>query len=296
MVITSLLPVTANLGIVYLCLAIGIALLLSELRAKSRYGWTGMVLLTVLAGIMNYRYGVNDVGETIAFFISLYDPFYNIGATGDLSRYPGLVQCQTANCTMLPSMFQHHPPWAATFHYRFTAAAEASIRCGKLYAHIWLNTTGFIMCLFQVHEGLRNRYLWLHRKLGWAAIAMVSGGTLNALWLSSEHSAEDDYGNHWAVAGWILMASTVFGTLIPGVLAVLRKDIPAHKKWMIRFYGSLWGSFLVFRIIFLFGALFRWHKTILTQIAIWTSAPAGVAIAEWVRLHRCSVAEGDKPQ
>ena len=46
----------------------------------------------------------------------------------------------------------------------------------------------------------------------------------------------------------------------------------------------MWGAFLVFRAVFLLGGLFRWHKTLMILIAIWTSAPIGVAIAEAVRV------------
>merc|ERR1740138_1932668 len=106
-----------------------------------------------------------------------------------------------------------------------------------------MNTTAFILCLVQFHEGTRRKYPWLHKKLGWVAITLVTGGTASALWLGSEHGSEKKgYGGYYAVAGWFSMGSTVLGTLTPGVVAILRKDVAGHQKWMTRFYGSMWGA------------------------------------------------------
>jgi hypothetical protein len=56
----------------------------------------------------------------------------------------------------------------------------------------------------------------------------------------------------------------------------------------------MWGAFLVFRALFMLGGLFRWHKTLMINIAIRTSAPLGVAVAEWVRLRSVSAAASIK--
>lgn len=290
------LSVLANLGIVYVGLAGGSVLLCYGLYNKSA-GWVGMVSLTVLACMINYRYGINDVGETIAFFNSVYDPFYNIGASGNMTNYPGLSRCFKGNdCSVLS--FQYHAAWAATFHHRFTGAAGAAFNCARLYAHIWMNTTAFALCLVQFHQPTRRKYLWLHRKMGWATITLVTSGTVTALWLGLEHGKEEFYGGYYAVAGWVSMATTLFSTLIPGVLAVVKKpaDVPAHKKWMTRFYGSMWGAFLIFRVWFLFGGLFRWHKIAIIQIAVWTSAPLGVLCAEFARVRQIAAEETTSKQ
>jgi len=279
------LSLAANLVIVYVGLAGGTAFMCYGLT-NQRVGLMGMMPLTGLVAVVNCRYGIKDTGETIAFFNSIYDPFYNIGATGNMTNYPGLARCfnDNNNCSLLK--FEYHAAWAATFHRRFTSAPEAAFNCARLYSHVWMNTTAFIICLIQFHEPTRRQYLWLHRKLGWAAISLVTGGTLSALWLGSEHGNEELYGGKYGVAGWFSMGATLFSTLIAGVLAVRRGDIAGHKKWMTRFYGSMWGAFLVFRIVFLLGGFFRWHKILMVQIAVWGSAPLGVAIAEWVRVRQ----------
>ena len=36
------------------------------------------------------------------------------------------------------------------------------------------------------------------------------------------------------------MFTLTVGCLVPGVVAGMRRDIPSHEKWMIRFYGSMY--------------------------------------------------------
>ncbi|CAK0873733.1 unnamed protein product [Prorocentrum cordatum] len=285
MVLTSLLSVEANLAIVYVGLSVGTCLLCCGMTSKSGSGSmrAGMVLLTALGAVVNYRYGIRDVEETIAFFNSMYDPFYLAFAGYDLDSYPGLARCHVNNTCSLLS-YGYHASWAVAFHRRFTEGAMAGFNCARLYSHVWMNTTAFIICLVQFHEPTRRKYLWIHKKLGWAAISLVTVGTASALWLGSEHGSEEMYGANYAVAGWFSMAATMFGMLIPGVWTILRKDVASHRKWMTRFYGAMWGAFLVFRIIFLFGGFFRWHRILIIQLAVWTSAPLGVLCAEFWRV------------
>merc|ERR1712050_653898 len=108
------------------------------------------------------------------------------------------------------------------------------------------------------------------------------------MWLGSEHNSEVLYGGPRATYGWMSMGIMVLGPLIAGMLAILRKDVKSHKKWMYRWYGSMWGAFLVFRVIFFAGGLLRWHQSAMVVTAIWVSAPIGCAIAEWVRLQHLS--------
>ena len=225
--------------------------------------------------------------SAVAFFNTVYDPFHNVGlGNGTMDDFPGLARCNGGHnrCTLLDD-YEYHAAWATTLYTRFSDGADAVLNRAKLTAHAWLNTTAFIICLVQMHGPTRKKYLDLHRKMGWAAIALVTCGTGCSLWLASDHGDLEYYGGNVAVAGWFVsVAGTLFGTLIPGVLAVLRKDIAGHKKWMTRFYGSMWGAFLVFRLMFLVGRLMAWHKNAMILINIWTCTPIGVLLAEVVRV------------
>ena len=56
---------------------------------------------------------------------------------------------------------------------------------------------------------------------------------------------------------------------------------------MVRFYGSMWGAFLCFRLIFLLvGPLFIRSKAATTLAAVWGGAPLGILAAEWGEARR----------
>lgn len=54
--------------------------------------------------------------------------------------------------------------------------------------------------------------------------------------------------------------------------------------WVIRFAGSMWGSFWLFRVmLFVLDPLLRDYESMALLICIWFSAPLGIAIAEIAR-------------
>lgn len=176
-----------------------------------------MVFITLVAAIINYQYGIKrSAGDAIAFFNTIYDPVHNFGFFGkssvtsaDLANLPGLALCDDGqnNCTLLPDYFPVHASWATTLHRRFTTGGittDGITNCMKLYAHAWLNTTAFIICLIQMHQPTRQKYLELHRKMGWVAIVCITCGTGFSLWLSTDHGGEEYYGGNIAVAGWFV--------------------------------------------------------------------------------------------
>ena len=74
------------------------------------------------------------------------------------------------------------------------------------------------------------------------------------------------------------------GCAVMGVLAIRRGDRVAHRIWMIRFAGSMWGAFWLFRVmLFVMGPLLRDFEAANLLLCIWLSAPLGILIAEVVR-------------
>jgi hypothetical protein len=64
--------------------------------------------------------------------------------------------------------------------------------------------------------------------------------------------------------------------------------------WMIRFAGSMWGAFWLFRLMLIVtGPLLRQWESLSLLLSIWLSAPLGIAIAEWMRL-RLATRAGNK--
>jgi len=279
---TSLMSVEANILITYAILIITVVLLLSK-----RYKYQGLLSLTFVMGTLNFRYGITKIDEAISFFVAIYDPFYNLGVE-DGSLISGLAQCDggSNNCTALPTRFIYHAAWGVPFFSRFTVGAQGA-NCAKLYAHIWCNSVALVLCLIQFHEPTRKQYPQFHKLLGFIITTLVCTGTWNALLLGSEHGDVDAYGGIKIVYGWYFMSFNVIICLFRGVYAIaIQKDLKVHKIWMIRFYGSMWGSFFIFRLIFfILGPLLRSYGALSILIATYGSAPIGIAISEYVRLN-----------
>ena len=84
--------------------------------------------------------------------------------------------------------------------------------------------------------------------------------------------------------GFWFMSLCVYACAIMGVVAIRKGDIVEHRKWMIRFAGSMWGSFWLFRVmLFVLDPLLRDYEAAAIQICIWFSAPLGILLAEALR-------------
>lgn len=264
-------------------LVLGIALLGNSAYQKTNPR-NGFALLVSTGMAVNFQYGVMDIHQPVLFFIGLYDPLTNLGIS-DGAKMPGLSRCpENSTCSALSDSYDYHQGWATDFYSRFVLGPV--VRRAKLYAHIYCNTGALILGFFQFQGSLRKSYPAVHRYMGWMATVLVLTGVGHALWLASEHGDIESYGENWAILGWCSMAFTVLSCLFVGVRAAMHKDFVEHEKWMTRWYGAMFGAFLVFRVIFLLcGPLFRsFHPRVNTLFAVYVSSPLGVAIAEWQRL------------
>ena len=103
------------------------------------------------------------------------------------------------------------------------------------------------------------------------------------------------------MVGFWSMSAFVYGTAIMGVATIRRGDHAAHRIWMIRFAGSMWGAFWLFRVMLVItGPLLRGYESASILISIWFSAPLGILIAEAFRRrsvrHGCSGGQRDDQQ
>ena len=259
---------------VYCAIGSGLGLL-----ALRRYR-SGLYILAGLACYMNFQYGLYGVAHPISFFMSIYDVTYALGVD-DFAQLAGMIKCSNNNtCTQL-GQYEYHPAWAAVFYDRFVLGD--AVRRGRLYLHIWLNTVALVLGLVQFRGDLRKAYPRVHRTVGWLATALCSVSVCSAMTLGVEHGTEEFYGGHLAVGGWFEMAACVLVPLVIGIRKAQQRDFAAHRRWMVRWNGAMWGAFLVFRAIFLvIGPLLRWHKNAEVLIAIWASAPIGMSVAEYM--------------
>ena len=266
------LGTVARIAGVYAAIGTGLGLL-----ALRRYR-NGLYILAGLACYMNFQYGPYGVAHPISFFVSIYDVTHAIGVD-NFSKLPGMAKCTSNNtCTQL-GQYEYHPAWAVDFYDRFVLGD--AVRRGRLYVHIWLNTVALVLGLVQFRGDIRKAYPRVHRTVGWLATALCSVSVCSSMTLAVEHGTVESYGGKLAVAGWFEMAACVLVPLVIGVQKAQQRDFTAHRRWMVRWSGAMWGAFLVFRAIFLvMGPLLRWNKNASTLTAVWASAPIGMGVAE----------------
>lgn len=237
----------------------------------------GLVILAVI----NLRYFVEGQSAGIAFFIGIYDVFDNLGLSTNEGA-PALAQCADNACTVWGERYVNHPSWGVAFYDRFLDGPQ--LRTNLLYAHIGLNTVAFILMHFQLWKPGYGSQSSRHRSIGKVSFAAITLGTIAAVWLASEHGDVEEYGGILAQLGFYSMSFFVYGAAVMGVLTARRGDLVAHRTWMFRYAGAMWGAFWLFRVMLVVtGPLLRSWESVSLLISIWFSAPLGILIAEKIR-------------
>ena len=264
--------------VLYGALVVWVALLIGGVRKRRFWPFVGFGILLML--VLNVRYFIEGPPAAIAFFVGIYDVFDNLGLSSDEGA-PALAQCVDNACTVWGDRYVNHPSWGVAFYDRFVNGT--STRTNLLYGHIFFNSIAFVLVHIQLaRPGIgdrRNR----HRMLGRISFAVLTLGTICAVWLASEHGAVDEYGAQLAELGFYSMSAIVYLTAVVGVLAARQGDADKHRVWMIRHIGSMWGAFWLFRVMLVVtGPLLRNYETVSLLLSIWLSAPLGVLLAEYL--------------
>jgi len=239
----------------------------------------GLVVL-FLALAINFRYGVAPIEENIRFFIAIYDPLDNLFRKSDSQTQ--LLTCPDNNCTLLD--YKYHAPWTITYYERFVGEGQVKMfRRARLYIHTVLQSIAWALPLLQFSAGLRKNYPALHRWLGRLIAISVFVSIGSAVSLASEHGGHANYGGDLAKYGFFFMGFICVSTLLVGLVQMrFYKDVRRHREWMIRWWGTMWGSFLIFRIIELLTGPFIDYTTPIfsIQCSIWLSPLLGLLCAE----------------
>ena len=237
----------------------------------------GLVLLLFL----NIRYLIEGAPAGIAFFISLYDFFDNLGlASGDMPL--AMTTCVDNACSLWGATFELHQTWGVAFFDRFVEAP--SLRTNALYLHLACNSVVFVLMHIQLFRPGHSASGFNHAWLGRLTMTFLTVGTLAALYLASEHDAVSPYGGIWAEWGFYSMSLCVYGAAVMGWRTAVQKDWEQHRVWMIRFVGAMYGAFWLFRVLLIVtGPLLREWESASLLISIWASAPLGLIIADGLR-------------
>ena len=266
----------------YGALVLWASFLLQGVRKDSWRNFTpvGVGLMLVL----NIGYFVRGQGDAIAFFVSIYDLLDNFGVSNQGELPVALATCPDNACSIATD-FESHPAWGVAFHERFANGPTG--RRNILFAHIAFNTVAFVLAHVQLAKPGNGAKPNRHRLLGRISFGAVTFGTLAAVLLASEHGSVDAYGGTLSMLGFYSMAFFVYGCAVKTVTTARSGDIAAHRVWMWRFIGSMWGAFWLFRVmLFVLGPIMRNIEAGAILVCIWFSAPLGIAIAEWFRVRR----------
>ena len=263
----------------YGALVVWVVLLAYAIKRRSYKTFLGFGVAILL--FLNVRYLTTGSANGISNFIGIYDVFDNIGL-GRSEGAPALAQCADNACTVWGDRYVYHQSWGVAFYDRF--ANGPALRNNLLYGHIFFNTIAFVLMHYQLLRPGTGSNPARHRLVGRISFAAVSIGTFFAVWLASEHGEVSEYGGNLAMLGFWSMSAFVYGTAVMGVVTIRRGDHNAHRTWMIRFAGSMWGAFWLFRVMLVVtGPLLRNYETASILISIWFSAPLGILIAEAFR-------------
>ncbi len=273
------MPLAYDVLVFYGLIAVWIALLVIGIRRRRFQPFLlfGVALLLAL----NVRYFIEGPPAAIAFFVGIYDVFDNIGLGADEGA-PALAACVDNACSVWGDRYQQHPAWGVAFHERFLNGPQ--LRTNLLYTHIAFNSLAFVAMHYQLLRPGTGANRARHRLIGRVSFASLTVGTVAAVWLASEHGSVGEYGGSLSTWGFYSMSAFVYTTAVLGVLSARRGDLASHRRWMIRWAGSMWGSFWLFRVMLvLTGPLFRNVENLSIQLSIWLSAPLGILVAEVIR-------------
>jgi len=263
----------------YVAAVVWLGLLGRDIRR--RHYTPTLIFGVVFAIFLNLRYLVEGAPDSIAFFVSLYDLFDNLGL-GNGQTAPALASCPDNQCSLWGARFTQHSSWGVAFHDRFLNGP--ALRSNLLYLHLAFNTVAFVLMHVQLAWPARAGDRGRHRLLGRVLFLAVTLGTICAVWLASELGPVSEYGGPWSKYGFWFMSVCVYGCVIMGVLAIRKGNRALHRVWMIRFAGSMWGAFWLFRLMLIVtGPLLRQWESASLLLSIWLSAPLGIAIAEGMR-------------
>ena len=264
---------------IYAALAAWVAVLLRGVKSGN-YGPFLLFGITLML-VLNIRYFIEGSPAAIAFFISIYDVLDNLGLDPSQGA-AALAACPDNACTVWGDRYTNHPSWGVAFHDRFLNGSQ--LRNTLLYTHLGLNGIVFVLMHIQLWKPGVGTHRSIHKMLGRVSFGCLTIATVCAVWLAAEHGDVGEYGGYLSMFGFWFMSFCVYGCAVMGIIKVSQGDIAAHRIWMIRFAGSMWGAFWIFRAMLLVtGPLMREWEAASLLTCIWLSAPLGIIIAEVFR-------------
>jgi uncharacterized membrane protein YozB (DUF420 family) len=161
-----------------------------------------------------------------------------------------------------------------------------------LVVHILGAATFALLGILQFVPGFRRRHRTWHRRAG--RVLAVAGVlvAISALWLTLVYEAQAGTGDLLYVLR-LVFASAMIACLLLGITAIRRRDVPAHRAWMIRAYAIGLGAGTQVFTEGIGGAILG-SSVLAGDVAKGSAWILNLAIAEW-SIRRASHREQASP-
>ena len=111
---------------------------------------------------------------------------------------------------------------------------------GPLVVHIVSATVFALLGAFQFPARLRRRRPGWHRRAGRVLVGAGLLVAISGLWITVFSVDAPGGGLLWAIR--LVVGSATAACIVLGFTAIRRRDIPAHRAWMIRAYALALGA------------------------------------------------------
>ena len=148
-----------------------------------------------------------------------------------------------------------------------------------LVVHIVAALVYALLGAFQFSARLRRRHPGWHRRSGRLLVALGLAVALSGLWMTLFYAQKEGTGDLLYV--FRLLASSGMGaSIILGLMAIRRRDIPRHRAWMTRAYALALGAGTQAFTVGFGEALFG-TGVVRTDLMMGAAWVINLAVAEW---------------
>ena len=133
-------------------------------------------------------------------------------------------------------------------------------------AHIYLGAVALLIAPFQIHAVFRNRFLPIHKKIGYVYFVAVFISALGGL-----HMAINAKSTIVGDIGFALLAILWFITGLMGLVTIKQSRIEEHKQWMLRNVALTFAAISLRIELPLLIAVFGFSPAAAFEIVAWAS-------------------------
>lgn len=154
---------------------------------------------------------------------------------------------------------------------------ESSLYKTCFYIHIAAGATCIGTALIQFSRYILKKSKAIHRISGKIYVAVVLFlGAPTGLYMAFFAK-----GSFWERCLFMFMAGWWFITTLWGLSTIHKRNVIAHKIWMIRSY-SMALTAVTFRVYYIILYLLDWELLENYQFSLWISVVGNMLIAEWI--------------